>query len=102
MGISKETGQHLKLALDTDPTLVPKVLDMSDRISQGTLKRDKCPACDVLRALSPDGEIVCKVCGRDDIRTTDMGADTIIEKLGGNDLSLEDDDAWGTLWIDNE
>jgi hypothetical protein len=86
MAVSKETGQFIKLAIDKDPALVPKALDI-----MGTPKRDKCPACDVLRSLAPEGEIVCKVCGRDDIRTTTQSADTTIDKLGGNDLSLEED-----------
>ena len=26
----------------------------------------ECPVCDALKLLSPDGDITCKVCGRDE------------------------------------
>lgn len=84
MGI--DTIELLALSVEHDPTLVPKVLDMTDRIGARQAARtdsNGCLACEFLLQVCDDpAEIVCKVCGRDD---------WIIDKLGGNDLELEDD-----------
>lgn len=65
MAISKEDRQFMKLAMDKDASLIPKALSMSDLLKR-TPNRDVCPACVVLKQLSPEGDVVCKICGRDD------------------------------------
>ena len=48
-----------------------------------------CVGCEFVKIMSDDGTGYCKEHG--DIRITTQGADTIIEKLGGNELSLLED-----------
>jgi hypothetical protein len=51
-----------------------------------------CAGCEFVAQFSPHDGGYCQVHG--DIKGTpkrDMGAATIIDKLGGNDLSLEED-----------
>jgi len=96
MGISKDTGQFLQLVMDrdSDASLTAAALEFSDKIAAAQSARraareraNGCPACEFLLQVCEDGKVVCKVCGRDDEK--EMGADTIIDKLGGNDLTLE-------------
>lgn len=82
--MGSKTNEFAKLAIEKDPTLVPKVLEMFDRITardKAHVDADGCPACEFLLQVCEDGQVVCKMCGRDDY----------IERLGGNDLSLEED-----------
>jgi len=88
-------GRMKELSIQKDNAdLSAGAQDFADKITEARRKRQAalsqahgCPACEFLLQICEDGKIVCKVCGRDDHKA-EMGASTIIRKLGGNDLTL--------------
>ncbi len=56
-------AQHV---VDNDITLVTKVLDAIDTRQTAQSEAAGCKACEFLLQICEQGEVVCKVCGRDD------------------------------------
>lgn len=50
-----------------------------------------CVGCEFIKIMSDDGIGYCKEHGDMDFSVKDMGVEEVIDRLGGNDLSLEGD-----------